>query len=237
MDSEIILASFKALQCAPRIIVMNNGSNAFDLRNARAFLAYNGLDYEVFEYGFEELLDSGEAEDLCVRHQCSQVGLAGHLKGIERYCREGFVIAGDDPCLQREVDPITNTSDWYFMIREPYFAQMKVFANNEVDGCSSFLQYTAEQWAALWLDPYMRHLVAPEQLDYHNSNDVKYDVYAHRFFLRRRRKSTGVEPHAPRIEAMNAELCLKHPLLSDSELKYPYSQLLQEFGQHLSPMN
>ncbi|HVE53280.1 MAG TPA: hypothetical protein VNB23_07820 [Ramlibacter sp.] len=233
MDSEVILACYQALGLRPRVIVMDNGLNAFDLRNARAYLAYHGMPHEVVAFDFRELLDSGEAEDLCVRYQCAQIGLAGHLKGLETFCRQGYVITGDDPCIQREVDPITNTASWYFMAREPYYAQMKVFLANGVDGCLSFLEYTPEQWLAFWRDPILQWLVSPEQDRWHNSNAVKYDVYTRRFFLRRRRKSTGVEPLASRIEAMNAELALKHPLLSDSELKYPYARMIRDMGRYL----
>lgn len=233
LDSEVILASYQALGLRPRVIVMDNGFNAFDLRNARAYLEYNRMPYEVMQFDFAQMLDSGEAEDLCTRFQCSQIGLAGHLKGIEAYCRQGFVITGDDPCIQREVDPVSNTADWYFMAREPYYAQMKVFLTHGVDGCLSFLEYTCEQWYAFWRDPIMQWLVSPQQDRWHNSNNVKYDVYARRFFLRRRRKSTGVEQLASRIESMNAELSLKHPLLSDLELKYPYARMMREMGKYL----
>jgi hypothetical protein len=233
MDSEVILACYQALNVRPRIVVMDNGFNAFDLRNARAYLNYNRMPYEVVAFDFEDMLDSGEAQELCARYQCAQIGLAGHLKGIETFCRQGFVITGDDPCIQREVDPIANTAHWYFMVREPYYAQMKVFLAHGVDGCLSFLEYTSEQWLAFWRDPILQWLVSPQQHQWHNSNNVKYDVYSRRFFLRRRRKSTGVERLAPRIEAMNAQLSLQYPLLSDMELKFPYEQMIRDMGKAL----
>lgn len=233
-DSEIILQSFIGAGKIPgRIIFLDYGSNDYDRFHATNYAKYFGIKLEIMKIDAEEMLTSGESLDICSRYQCGQVGLSFYMKAIEEVCKTHYVITGDEPYMERLDNPIDGTSDWYFYAREPFYSLWKVFIKNGADGCPNFIQYTPELWLSFMEDPLMKWLRSDQNTELSNSNQIKPDVYRHRFFLKPRFKSTGMEKFGHMIYDKNQELLLAHPEISTFELKQPFSKLYHELTRFI----
>jgi hypothetical protein len=232
-DSEVVLQSFIGAGQVPRVLFLDYGENrnVYDRRWAHRFCRYNGIRLEEFAVPALDILRSGEALELCSRYQCPQSGASLYLHAMERLCKDSFVVAGDEPYLELLTNPLTGAKSWFFFAREWTFSQWKVFHFNGVDGCPNFLQYTAELWLAFLRDPIMRW--AFSQSEYTTTNQLKYDLYRQRFFVRPRHKSTGMEKFGDLIYALNARLHLDLPHVENAEVHYPLEQLLADLTRWL----
>ena len=232
-DSEIVMNSFIGLGKYPRkIVFLNYGSNKYDQVNAVAYAKYYQIPIEVVNLDTEELLRSGESLEICNRYQCGQVGLSFYLKAIETYCKDYYVITGDDPYIERMHNPLTHTDDWFFFAREPFYALWKIFIKNNVDGCPNFIQYSPELFTSFWDDPIMQWLIN-DQTELNCSNQVKGDIYRHRFFIKPRYKSTGMETFAHLVYEQNQALLIKYPDITNQELKLPFNDLYHQLTRFI----
>ena len=235
-DSEIILQSFVGNGIIPgRVLFLNygEGMNDYDRAWATRFCKFNGIKLEEMAIPATEILQSGEALELCEKYQCAQSGAALYLYAMERLCKDSYVVAGDEPYLELFNNPLDGTSEWSFVAREWTFSQWKVFHYNGVDGCPNFLQWTAELWAAFLLDPILQWCVS--QTAYTTTNQIKYDLYQQRFFVRKRHKSTGMEKFGHLIHDLNARLHLAKPLIENAEFHHPYQHLIGDLMKHVAP--
>lgn len=232
-DSEIILLSFIGSGRIPgRIIFLNYGTNEYDLRNARRFCRYYGLPLEVIDVPAIEMLNSGEALEVCKKFQCGQVGLSFYLKAIDDLCKSHYVVTGDEPYFELMNNPLTGEREWFFFAREPFYSLWKVFIKNNVDGCPNFIQYTPDLWLSYIDDPIMCWL-RNDQTDLINSNQVKYDIYRHRFYTRPRVKATGMELFVEKVINSNQRLLEDCPELTMQELKYPFKKMYYEMTRFI----
>lgn len=233
-DSEIVLQAFNALGKVPRVIFLDyeGGQNAYDKAHAIGYCKYHKVQLEVVTIDPIEMLNSGEAVEVAARYQCGQVGLSFYLKTLEAQCKSTFLVTGDDPYIELMSNPLTGSSEWFFYAREPFYSLWKVFIKNQVDGCPNFLQYTPELWLSFFDDPIMQWM-RKGQPGITNSNQVKYEVYKHRFFIKPRYKSTGMEKFGNLVYQQNQELLMKHPDITNQELKYPFEKLYYELTRYL----
>ena len=232
-DSEIILQSFVGAGQVPRVVFLDygEGRNGYDRAWARRFCRHNRIKLEEYPVPVHDILTSGQAIELCDKYQCPQSGASLYLWAMERLCKDGFVVAGDEPYLELLNNPMTGQKTWTFFAREWTFSQWKVFHFNGVDGCPNFLQYTAELWLAFLQDPIMQWAFG--QSDYTTTNQLKYELYRQRFFVATRHKSTGMEKFSDLIYGLNSRLHIDLPLVQNDEVHYPLDQLLADLTRWL----
>lgn len=233
-DSEIILQSFLGYGKIPNVLFLDykGEQNEYDKFHAVSYCKYYGIKLQIREIDPIEMLNSGEALDVAARYQCGQVGLAFYLKVIEDLCKDTYIVTGDDPYIERMHNPLENTDDWFFFAREPFYSLWKIFIKQGVDGCPNFLQYTPELWLSFFDDPIMKWL-RNSQTALTNSNQVKYDIYRHRFFLKPRYKSTGMEKFGHLVHDQNQALLERHPDITNQEMKYPFNKLYHEMTRYI----
>lgn len=233
-DSEIILQSFIGAGRIPgKIIFLDYGTNLYDRYFALTFAKFYGIKVETIPFDAVEMLSSGESFEVCNKYQCGQIGLSFYLKVIEEHCKTHYVVTGDDPYIENMYNPLTNTRQWQFFAREPFYALWKVFIQNGVDGCPNFIQYSPELFASFFNDRVMKHLRDPAQTKFTTSNQVKQTLYRNNFFLRHREKSTGMEVFGTLIHQKNQELLEKYPHLTMQELKVPFEQLYYQLTRFI----